>query len=120
VIKIKYISNAYSPQMAYRANICINQIELTREEFEREIIDAESHIGIRSLANIFDIDYNPSYFTVDEGDSLYVVSVHGGNLPENAKKIPNGVKLKYIRMDFGSLSDLMNYKGLKCVPIMEE
>ena len=66
--------------------------------------DAVSVIGHVDTANVLsdilgrDVPYNRVSIQLQPGDVLYVAQVVGGRLPEGATTLPEGFKMKFLRV----------------------
>lgn len=61
--------------------------------------DAISVVGHADTANILGVAFNRVSVTLHKGDVLYVAQVVGGRLPEGCTTLPDGYRLKFLRVD---------------------
>lgn len=89
-----YIGNAFSLQMldAFPCSVSITEVD----SFPK---DAISVVGHADTANILGVAFNRVSVTLHKGDVLYVAQVVGGRLPEGCTTLPDGYKLKLLRVD---------------------
>lgn len=89
-----YIGNAFSLQMldAFPCSVSITEVD----SFPK---DAISVVGHADTANILGVAFNRVSVTLHKGDVLYVAQVVGGRLPEGCTTLPDGYKLKFLRVD---------------------
>lgn len=92
----KYISNAFSLQMLNSFPTKINIEEVLKEE----ALDGNniSVVGHQDTANVLGVKYNRISLTLNKGDVLYVAQVIGGRLPEGCTKLPEGFKMKFLKI----------------------
>lgn len=90
----QYIGNAFSLQMldAFPCSVSITEVD----SFPK---DATSVVGHADTANILGVAFNRVSVTLHKGDVLYVAQVVGGRLPEGCTTLPDGYKLKFLRVD---------------------
>lgn len=89
-----YIGNAFSLQMldAFPCSVSVTEVD----SFPK---DATSVVGHADTANILGVAFNRVSVTLHKGDVLYVAQVVGGRLPEGCTTLPDGYKLKFLRVD---------------------
>lgn len=90
----QYIGNAFSLQMldAFPCSVSVTEVD----SFPK---DATSVVGHADTANILGVAFNRVSVTLHKGDVLYVAQVVGGRLPEGCTTLPDGYKLKFLRVD---------------------
>lgn len=91
-----YIGNSLSLQMIDLREYTLSVKEVGREEIPSY---AYSVIGHGDLANILGVTFNRESITIQKGDVLYVAQITGGRLPEGCKNLPEGFKLKFLRVE---------------------
>ena len=100
-----YLSNAFSLNMIQTdgmVNISVQPIEKNQIPSE----NIESAIGHPDTARVvsnelgFEIKSNRVTLKLDEGDVLYVAQYIGPRLPEGATKLPEGAKIKYLKLTY--------------------
>lgn len=92
----KYLGNAFSLQMLKSFPCSINIVECTKEEALNK--NNISVVGYKDIANILSVDFNRVSITLNEGDILYVAQVIGGRLPEGCTTLPEGFKMKFLKV----------------------
>ncbi len=100
----KFLSNAFSLNMISTDNA----IKLLVSPINKNVIpvDVESAIGHPDTARVvsnelgFEIKSNRVTLKLDEGDVLYVAQYIGPRLPEGATKLPEGAKIKYLKVTY--------------------
>lgn len=102
------IFNAFSLQMLNNLNAEIRTYELSipaAKEFFRDGFKVESYIGHADTAAVIsnllgtEIPMNRVFGKVSPGDYVIVAQVVGGRLPEGATTLPDGVEIKFIRVE---------------------
>lgn len=90
----QHIGNAFSLQMldAFPCSVSVTEVD----SFPK---DATSVVGHADTANILGVAFNRVSVTLHKGDVLYVAQVVGGRLPEGCTTLPDGYKLKFLRVD---------------------
>lgn len=92
----KYIGNAFSLQMLKNFPCSVNISECTKEE--ALAADNISVVGHQDTANVLGVAFNRVSLTLNEGDILYVAQIIGGRLPEGATTLPEGFKMKFLKV----------------------
>lgn len=87
--------HGFSFQMLKHLNCTIDSTELTEAHFNQIKNDCVSVIGIEELANILDVEYNPQFIQLGDGDEFVQVLICG-KLEKGVGELPPGVDLKYI------------------------
>ena len=93
-----YISNAFSLQMIGGSSYDLHVEEVSREDVP--FVEAHSVVGHADTANILGVKFNRESVTLKEGDVLYVAQIVGGRLPEGATTLPEGFKMKFLKVTF--------------------
>lgn len=90
----QYIGDAFSLQMldAFPCSVSITEVG----SFPKYAI---SVVGHADTAYILGVAFNRVSVTLHKGDVLYVAQVVGGRLPEGCTTLPDGYKLKFLRVD---------------------
>lgn len=96
---MKYLSNAFSLQMVQVDNYNLSVTSITEQELAEIKPSLTSIIGHQDLANILGVETNRVSVTLKQGDILYVAQLIGGRLPEGATTLPDGFKLKYLKVE---------------------
>lgn len=100
-----YLSNSFSLNMIQTdgmVNISVQPIEKNQIQLE----NIESAIGHPDTARVVsnelgvEIKSNRVTLKLDEGDVLYVAQYIGQRLPEGATKLPEGAKIKYLKVTY--------------------
>ena len=91
-----YISNAFSLQMVNEGNYDLHVEEVNKEEVPFET--AYSVVGHADTANVLGVKFNRESVTLQEGDILYVAQIIGGRLPEGCTTLPEGFRMKFLKM----------------------
>lgn len=100
-----YLGNAFSLQMLnlnVDNNIVTTPVE-DNDEIAQILSDTrsgkiQSVIGHSDLANLLGVNANRISVKLNKYDVLYVAQVTGGRLPEGCTKLPNGIKIKFVRV----------------------
>lgn len=96
------LSNAFSFQMIKSENGIFKFKKVGTEELAN--VDFTSAIGSEDLASILtnelgrEVKMNRGNIELEEGDTLYVVSVIGGKLPIGSKRLPQSYKLQITKV----------------------
>lgn len=91
------LANAFSFQMLNQEDGVLKFKSVSLDELKN--VDFTSVIGNEELAYILsdelgrEVRMNRRGIEIEEGDSLYVVSVIGAKLPAGVRKLPEGYKL---------------------------
>ncbi len=96
---MKYIGNAFSLQMINEFPTSINIEECSKEE--ALAADNLSVVGHPDTANVLGVKFNRVSMQLKKGDTLYVAQVVGGRLPEGCTTLPEGFKLKFLKVTIG-------------------
>lgn len=96
---MNYIGNAFSLQMVKNFPCDIHIEEVSKEEALSK--DNESVVGHPDTANVLGVKYNRVSLTLNNGDILYVAQVIGGRLPEGCTILPEGFKMKFLKVTIG-------------------
>lgn len=92
-----YLGNAFSLQMvnleAY--NLKVEEIP----QFEVPFETAKSVVGHADTAAVLGVQFNRESVTLEKGDILYVAQITGGRLPEGSTTLPEGFKLKFLKVE---------------------
>ena len=92
----KYVGNAFSLQMVKSFPCSINIVEYDKNK--ALATDNTSVVGHKDTANILGVAFNRVSLTLNEGDILYVAQVIGGRLPEGCTILPEGFKMKFLKV----------------------
>jgi hypothetical protein len=92
----KYVGNAFSLQMVKNFPCSINIVECDKKEALST--DNISVVGHQDTANVLGVKLNRVSLTLNKGDILYVAQVVGGRLPEGCTKLPEGFKMKFLKV----------------------
>lgn len=68
--------------------------KISEEEFSENAKKAFSHIGNRGIAKRYGLKFNRKPINLIPGDTVYVVYIHGGKLPETGV-LPDDVYLTF-------------------------
>lgn len=96
---MKYIGNAFSLQMISTFPTSINIEECSKEEALSS--DNLSVVGHPDTARVLGVKFNRISMQLKKGDVLYVAQVVGGRLPEGCTTLPEGFKLKFLKVTIG-------------------
>jgi len=99
---MEYITNGFSLQMLSGCDFIadVRTVPCTAEDARKAFENgAKSIIGHQDTAAIAGFPFNRESVTLSYGDTLYVCQLVGGRLPEGAKTLPEGFKLKWLRVD---------------------
>lgn len=96
---MKYIGNAFSLQMISTFPTSINIEECSKEEALAS--DNLSVVGHPDTARVLGVKFNSISMQLKKGDVLYVAQVVGGRLPEGYTTLPEGFKLKFLKVTIG-------------------
>lgn len=97
-----FLSNAFSLNMVPTDGM----INISVEPIEKNQIpvNVESAVGHPDTARIissqlgFEVKPNRVTLMLDEGDTLFVAQYIGPRLPEGATELPDGAKIKYLKV----------------------
>lgn len=109
---MKYVNNAWSSKML-QDSLAIGQIEISEEEFMREVHqpDVISVIGHPDTAKLFDLPENRQTLVLNEGDILFVCELNNKTntrLPEGItrmEQIPEGFSFRFLKITVFSIPD---------------
>lgn len=88
-----YVLNAFSLQMV---NVPC-EVKFTEvSELPKGLVSA---IGHADTAHVLGYEPNRINVSLGSGDTAYVAQLQGGRLPEGATTLPQGFKLKYIKVE---------------------
>ena len=96
------LSNAFSFQMIKSENGIFKFKKVGIDELRN--VEFTSAIGSDDLASILtkelgkEVKMNRGNIEIEEGDTLYVVSIIGGKLPLGSKKLPSSHKLQITKV----------------------
>lgn len=92
----KYIGNAFSLQMItdFPCNVKIE--ETSKDEALSQ--DNVSVVGHPDTAAVLGVQFNRVSVSLNKGDILYVAQVIGGRLPEGCTTLPEGFKMKFLKV----------------------
>ena len=96
---MKYLGNAFSLQMLSVFPSTIKVEECSKNEALSA--DNMSVIGHQDTANILGVKFNRISVRLERGDVLFVAQIMGGRLPEGCTKLPDGFKLKFLKVTIG-------------------
>lgn len=88
-----FIGNAFSLQMlkSLEARVETSEVDAFPE-------DAVSVVGHADTASVLGVAFNRASLKLEEGDVLYVAQVVGGRLPEGCTTLPDGFRMKFVRV----------------------
>lgn len=89
---MKYIGNAFSPNMVDEGTIKIEKIN--KNEFIEASKDSKSVIGHPEISKLFNLELNRESIYLNKGDILYVVVP--SKRPMENKIVENGGKYEFI------------------------
>ena len=90
----KFIANAFSLQMLHNLNATIKVTEV--KELPQGL---KSAVGHSDTASVLGYPVNRINVSLKEGDTLYVVQLIGGRLPEGSTSLPEGFSFKYLKVE---------------------
>lgn len=97
-----YLGNAFSLQML-NGNCTVQVFEVKPEEIANSKFT--SVVGHADTAEVLSgilgkpVEFNRASIKLGCGDKLYVAQVIGGRLPEGAKTLPEGFKMKFLEVE---------------------
>ena len=91
-----YIGNSFSLQMIGDSKYDLHVEEVSRDEVPFKT--AVSAVGHQDTANVLGVEFNRISLTLEHGDVLYVAQIVGGRLPEGCTTLPEGFKMKFLRV----------------------
>ena len=98
---MKYLSNAFSLQMVKDFPTTVKVEEVSPSNIPEEAVSCIGHIDTASVVgNILkrDVPVNRVNVTLERGDELFVAQLTGGRLPEGSTTLPEGFKLKFLKV----------------------
>lgn len=102
---MKYLANSFSLQMfdletiregKISFSVCANGLEEVRRYLKYE--EVTSYIGHPDTAKLLGVPFNRGNVSLRGGDTLLVVQVTGGRLPEGCTELPEGIGLKLVEV----------------------
>ncbi len=103
-----YLSNAFSLQMVptpCKVSVEEVSIEDVRDKYSTAREEAVSIIGHADTAAVvsamlgFEVPSNRASIRLDYNDVLYVAQIMGGRLPEGCTELPEGVEIRFLRVE---------------------
>jgi len=96
-----YLGNAFSLQMLPTLPAVVKVEEVEAGDIPADAVSVIGHVDTANvLSDILgrDVPYNRVSIQLQPGDVLYVAQVVGGRLPEGATTLPEGFKMKFLRV----------------------
>lgn len=107
--KKTYIANAFSLQMItdFPVSVTIEEVPISVIEEVGKVGNLMSAIGHPDTAAVVSnmlgipLPANRVNVALSKGDEMFVAQLQGGRLPEGATTLPEGFKLKFLRVKVG-------------------
>lgn len=121
-----YITSTVSSNMLIDRNCILDLTPLSKEEFRKYAMEAESCIGTHELADVISddiglyIEYNPTRVQLDYGDFALVASIKGKSIRPGESVLPFGSKLIYTCYEVVKKESLNLNLNAKNTEIIEE
>ena len=84
---MKFITNTFSLNMLVNTNVCLQNHDLSEDEFQALCIGAESCIGDKTIADTLNLPYNPEGIKARVGDVILTAYYRAGALNFNCMQI---------------------------------
>lgn len=98
---MKYLANAFSLQMMKEIPATVNIEEISSFDVPEEAISCIGHIDTAAVVgNLLgrNVPVNRASIVLERGDELFVAQLTGGRLPEGSTTLPEGFKLKFLKV----------------------
>ena len=96
-----YLGNAFSLQMLPTLPATVRVEEVSAADVPADVVSVVGHPDTAAVLSGmlgFEVPYNRVSISLQPGDVLYVAQVVGGRLPEGATTLPEGFKMKFLRV----------------------
>lgn len=94
-MNIKYVCNAFSPQMITEDNYILKVKTITEDEFNNIKANTPSAVGHPDTARVLGVEFNRCNVKLNVGDAIAVAQLQNGRLPEGCTSLPEGFYFKY-------------------------
>lgn len=96
---VKYLLSSFNPNMIDSNRYATKGEEITEEEFNQEKVGAIAVINHPAFARILQVPLVKKYIRLHPGDVALVVGTDGGKLDYQATSLPEGLSLKFNRIE---------------------
>ena len=96
---VKYLLSNFSFDMVEETEFVPKVTEITEEEFDNLKTDAVAVIRHPAFARLLQVPQCKQFIRMHKGDVALVVGTNGGKLAYNAKTLPDGLSLKYNKIE---------------------